>query len=144
MGIVFSDTESSSVDEVEAVDSIFPSDHSSASECEIVTDSESDNPEDWICLKNLLIYSNEVKAKIKKQRGIFSRLKKRRVTKLVAKKCLLARKKPARVSKTIQRHPDIGEVIEHFAHERRVGADSWRRTGLLTFSGNVKRGPKVT
>ena len=44
----------------------------------------------------------------------------------------------------IRASPDIGEVIERFARERRVGADSWRRTGLLTFSGNVKRGPKVT
>ena len=65
LGILFSDTESSSVDEDEAVDSILPSDHSSSRECEIVTDSESDNPEDWVRLTNLPVYSNEVKAKIK-------------------------------------------------------------------------------
>ena len=38
----------------------------------------------------------------------------------------------------------FGQMLEGFARERRVGADSWRRTGLLTFSANVKRGPKIT
>ncbi len=28
--------------------------------------------------------------------------------------------------------------------EKRVEADQWRRTGVLTFSGNLKRGQKVT
>jgi hypothetical protein len=50
---------------------------------------------------------------------------------------LLQRRKPARVSKTVQKYPDIGKAIEDFAWERRIGADSWRGTGLLTFSGNV-------
>ena len=57
---------------------------------------------------------------------------------------MLQRRKPARVSKTVQKYPDIGKAIEDFAIERRIGADSWQRTGLLTFSGNVKRGPKLT
>ncbi len=116
----------------------------SDSESDIVTDSESDNPEDWVAIKDLPLYSEEVKAKIKKQRAIFRRQKKRRISKLVAKKCLLQRRKPARVSKTVQKYPDIGKAIEDFAIERRIGADSWQRTGLLTFSGNVKRGPKLT
>lgn len=116
----------------------------SDSENDIVTDSESDNPEDWVAIKELPLYSEEVKAKIKKQRAIFRRQKKRQVAKLVAKKSLLQRRKPARISKTVHKYPDIGKTIEEFARERRIGADSWRRTGLLTFSGNVKRGPKLT
>lgn len=116
----------------------------SDSENDIVTDSESENPEDWVAIKELPLYSEEVKAKIKKQRAIFRRQKKRQVAKLVAKKYLLQRRKPARISKTVHKYPDIGKTIEEFARERRIGADSWRRTGLLTFSGNVKRGPKLT
>ena len=103
----------------------------SDAENDIVTDSASDDPEDWVAMKDLSLYSEEVKAKIKKQRAIFRCQKKRRVSKLVAKKCLLQRRKPARVSKTVQK------AIQDFARERRIGADSWRGTGLLTFSGNV-------
>lgn len=28
--------------------------------------------------------------------------------------------------------------------DNRVGADAWRRTGVATFDGNLKRGPRVT
>ena len=34
--------------------------------------------------------------------------------------------------------------MEVFVHSRRVGGDAWRRTGVLTFDGNIKTGPKVT
>jgi hypothetical protein len=87
----------------------------SDAENDIVTDSASDDPEDWVAIKDLSLYSEEVKAKIKKQRAIFRCQKKRRVSKLVAKKCLLQRRKPARVSKTVQKYPDIGKAIEDFA-----------------------------
>ena len=51
---------------------------------------------------------------------------------------------PNRVSRTVLKYPNIGKDIDNFARESRIGADSWRRTGDLTFSGNVKRGPKLT
>ena len=57
---------------------------------------------------------------------------------------MLRRKVPPKSSKILKKYPNIGKVIEDYARERRIGADSWRRTGLLTFSGNVKRGPKIT
>ena len=57
---------------------------------------------------------------------------------------MLKRKVPARISKTLKKYPNIGKDIERFARQNRIGADSWRRTGLLTFSGNVKKGPKLT
>lgn len=40
--------------------------------------------------------------------------------------------------------PNIGKDVEEFMKSRKVGADAWRRTGVLTFDGNVKQGPKVT
>ena len=62
-------------------------------EHEIVTDLESDNPKDWVPLRGLPFYSEDVKAKIKKQRDIFRRQKRRRIAKLVCKRSLLERKK---------------------------------------------------
>ena len=66
------------------------------------------------------------------------KFRKRLVAKEVARHCLLKRKVPNRVSRTLLKLPDIARDIESFARENRVGADSWRRTGVSTFSGNVK------
>lgn len=44
----------------------------------------------------------------------------------------------------VQQFPDIGKVIETFVQERNVGADAWRRTGLLTFDENCRLKQKVT
>lgn len=111
---------------------------------EALTESESDNPEDWVELKGTTIHSATMQAKIHKQTAILKKYKKRIIAKEVAHRCLLRRKVPNRVSRTLLKYPDIGKDIEKFARENRIGADSWRRTGILTFSGNVKRGPKVT
>jgi hypothetical protein len=141
LGIVLSEEESEDDGphhEIEADNTLPATD----GESEIVSDSESDNPEDWISLRGKPLYSEEVKLKIKKQHAIFQRLRKRKVAKMLSSKCLLRRKTPPKVSKTVKKYPDIGKVIEDFARERRIGADSW--TGLLTFSGNIKHGPKLT
>ena len=61
------------------------------------------------------MYTDEVKAKIKKHRGIFCGQKKTQIAKLVAKKCLLQRRKYPRVSKTVQKYLDLGKAIEDFA-----------------------------
>ncbi|CAB3997450.1 Hypothetical predicted protein [Paramuricea clavata] len=111
---------------------------------EALTESESDNPEDWVELKGTSIHSATMQAKIHKQTAILKKYKKRLIAKEVTHRCLLKRKVPNRVSRTLLKYPDIGKDIEKFARENRIGADSWRRTGILTFSGNVKRGPKVT
>lgn len=34
--------------------------------------------------------------------------------------------------------PDIGSTIENYVKSAGVGADTWRRTGILTFDGNRK------
>ena len=38
----------------------------------------------------------------------------------------------------------MGKDIEEFVRSRKVGADAWRRAGVLTFDGNSRTGPKVT
>ena len=145
IGVVFSETEEEDDSPDDEINDDIPLPVvASDSDPEIVTDSESDNPEGWVSLKGKPLYTEEVKAKIKKQHAIFYRQKKRRVAKIVSSKCLLQIKTPLRVSKTVKKYPDIGKVIEDFLRERRVGADSWRRTGLLTFSGHTKHGPKLT
>lgn len=44
----------------------------------------------------------------------------------------------------IQECPGIGKTIEAFVEESNVGADHWRRTGVLTFDGNIHLSKKVT
>ena len=40
--------------------------------------------------------------------------------------------------------PQIGKEIEQFVQDRSVGADAWRRTGVLTFDGRKEVKEKVT
>ena len=40
--------------------------------------------------------------------------------------------------------PDIEQEIETFVQDSSVGADAWRRTGILTFDGNTRVKCKVT
>ena len=40
--------------------------------------------------------------------------------------------------------PTIGQEIESFVQEANIGADAWRRTGVLTFDGNTRVKAKVT
>ena len=62
----------------------------------------------------------------------------------MAEKRLLSRKVSKRVSSILRDCPDIGEHIETFVKDCNIGADSWRRTGILTFDGNTKLAHKVT
>ena len=41
-------------------------------------------------------------------------------------------------------YPNIGEEIEKFVQDCNIGADAWRRTGVLTFDGNTRVKSKVT
>ena len=41
------------------------------------------------------------------------------------------------------RSPNIGTVVEEFV-QKGNGVDAWRRTGVLTFDGNIKLSQKVT
>lgn len=68
---------------------------------------------------------------------------KREYSKNIAGQGFLSRKEVSHAN-ILTSYPDIGEVIESFVQECSVGADSWRRTGLLTFDGNVKVNKKCT
>jgi hypothetical protein len=66
------------------------------------TDSESDDPEDWIELKTCSsLQSKAFQEKVKKKKAAFARLKKRMIAKEVTRKALLKRKVPKAVNKTL-------------------------------------------
>lgn len=44
----------------------------------------------------------------------------------------------------LKQYPDVGKEIEEFVQQRNIGADHWRRTGVLTFDGNTRVKEKVT
>ena len=55
------------------------------------------------------------------------------------------RKKISKSTKTIiDEYNDIGDVIEKIVKESDVGADRWQRTGVYTFSGDIKFAKLVT
>ena len=64
--------------------------------------------------------------------------------KLIKQRNFLGRKRTKKAKSILQQFPDIGNEIEHFVEERSVGADAWRRTGMLTFDGNKAVEQKVT
>lgn len=63
------------------------------------------------------------------------KLRRRRV-KRVADARFLLRKVSKKVRGIMKKFPNIGKDIEKFVTEQNVGADYWRRTGVLTFDGN--------
>lgn len=56
----------------------------------------------------------------------------------MAERNFLSRKQSCTVRRILKDCPDIGQVIEAYVQDRNVGADMWRRTGVLTFDGNTK------
>lgn len=56
----------------------------------------------------------------------------------------LSRRTSKRTSTILTKFPDIGHMIEQYVQDNSVGADRWRRTGILTFDGNTRVGQKVT
>ena len=106
---------------------------------EIVSESETEN-----LVGVSEISSEEGKALIKKRRMAIRRKAMRLRTKAIAEQSFLCRKVTNRTSKLLQDCPTIGAEIESFAQDNNVSADAWRRTGVLTFDGNVKLGNKVT
>ena len=78
-----------------------------------------------------------------KLKQIDEKLRKKAKKEIEAQRFL--RKKVSQSTKTmINTYPDIGEVIESFVQESDVGVDSWRRTGVCTFSGDQKKTKRVT
>jgi len=109
---------------------------------EIVTDSDSDNPEEYLGLSDLL---TERGKRLIAKKGATIRWKMERVrVKADAKVRFLSRKVSHRISRVLKDCPDIGKSIEAFVQSRNIGADAWHLTGVLTFDGNTKLPQKVT
>lgn len=83
------------------------------------TDSESNDPEDWVELTTPdRLKSRAFQEKIKKKKAAFVRLKKRMMAKEVTRKALLKRKVPKSVNKTLRKFPNIGKDIEAHRGEK--------------------------
>lgn len=109
---------------------------------DVVTDSGSDDAEDLVN-SSCRVLSEQMKQHISKRRQGISRKKQRDQAKLVAKQRFLSRRVNRKVRGILLECPDIGKEIETFASESNVGADAWRRTGVLTFDGNKNIKEKV-
>ena len=107
---------------------------------EIVTDSESDDPECYTHLKDPLSEAGK-KIVVKQRAAIWSRAQ-RLKAKAIAEERFY--RESTQSSRMVQECPGIGQTIETFVEESNVGADHWRRTGVLTFDGNTRLDKKVT
>ena len=94
----------------------------------VCSDSESDNPDEWIGVPDLRTEAG--KKLIQRERRRIRQKAKRQAAKRIAEECLLKRKIPKRVGRVLRDFPDIGKEIENFVQSKRVGADAWRRTGI--------------
>lgn len=104
--------------------------------------SESDS--DTVDPDSVNVVTADLNEQVKIQRQKIKRKEKRQLARLKAKRRLLKRKVSKRVSQIVNKFPNIGKDIEEFVRSNKVGAHAWRRTGVLTFDGNIKKGPKVT
>lgn len=104
----------------------------------IESDSESDDPEDWVDVDEGL--SEKMKSLVVNEKRKQRKRDRRRFLKIVAERSVLKRKIPKRASRLLKEFPNLGK--EDFVQDNRVGADAWRRTGVATFDGNVKSGPR--
>lgn len=106
----------------------------------IESDSENDDPEDWVDVDEGL--SEKMKSLVVNEKRKQRKRDRRRFLKIVAERSVLKRKVPKRASRLLKEFPNLGK--EDFVQDNQVGADAWRRTGVATFDGNVKSGPRVT
>ena len=96
------------------------------------SESDSDHPDDLM------------KEALKKRIDAIRRKCRRDRAKSLAEKNFLCHKTGRKVKSITSEFPDIGRVVEEYVQERSVGADAWRRTGMLTFDGNKAVKEKVT
>ena len=108
---------------------------------DIVSDSESDG-EDYVGLAT--IACSQARTVIAKKRKALSRTVRRDKSKAIASANFLSRKVSVKVKTVVDKFPGIGSTIESFVRDSNVGADAWRRTGVLTFDGNRRVNKKVT
>ena len=103
----------------------------------IVSDSEVEDPDTY--LPNPGVTVAEQKRALAQSRMVtLRRAARRRRAKLVAEKNFLGRKRGRKTNTILTTFPEIGQEIEKYVEGQSVGADAWRRTGILTFDGNSK------
>ena len=108
----------------------------------IVSETDSDDPSAVHTSKSPL--DPDLKTLIQKRRKAIRKQRQRLTAKKISKQNFLHRKTSKREDTILKKYPDIGEKIEEFVRDQNVGADKWRRTGVLTFDGNMKGKQKVT
>ncbi|XP_072163624.1 uncharacterized protein [Diadema setosum] len=135
----------SSESELQDSDSEMELSHSTTASSErstVHTDSESDDPDDYVGVSS--VSTQKAKDKVRKLSSIIFRRTQRSIAKKIAHSSLLKRRRPKAVSRILRKYPNIGKVMEEYVHANLVGADAWRRTGVYTFDGNLRRGKRVT
>ena len=63
---------------------------------------------------------------------------------MIAEKRFLSWSVSRKTNSILHKFPNIGSKIESYVRSCDIGADKWRRTGVLTFDGNVRVKKKVT
>ena len=107
----------------------------------IVSDAEYDDPECYSGVVDLT--ESKIQDLIKRKTRSVHRRNRYLKHKLIAQQEFFKRRVPKKTS-VLDKFPDIGKAIEDYVQECNVGADAWRRTGVLTFDGNTEVKSKVT
>ncbi|CAB3987212.1 Hypothetical predicted protein [Paramuricea clavata] len=109
----------------------------------IVSESDDqDNPEEWLQVNDPL--GGKERELISKKIKSVKRHTRRQIARRIAEERLLRRRRSKRVGSVLTKYPTIVKDIGTFVHSSGVGAEAWRRTGVLTFDGNRKVKCKVT
>ena len=101
----------------------------------IVTDSERDDPDQYIGLNET---SEKPKAIITTKRKTIKQRSQYLISKAIASQNFLKKKQSCRINTIVKDYSTIGKIFEDFVQSCNVGADAWRRTGVLTFDENVR------
>ena len=112
---------------------------------DINSDLESDDPEEYAAIYFTGNLNDPVlRGLVQRKRNILKRTAKRLFHREIAERAILRRRVPPRASKLLKKYSNLGKDIDQFVRDNRVGADAWRQTGVATFDGNLKRGPRAT
>ena len=109
---------------------------------DIVSESESDDASEICTVKTPL--DDSMKKLVQKKRKSIKLKASRLKAKRIAEQNFLQRKVNRKVKGIVKEFPDVGSTIEEFVKQNNVGADQWRRTGILTFDGNIRNAKRVT
>ena len=104
------------------------------------TESEDDGEEDVGEISNDSLSEEEIKEKVRSIKELWRNKYKKKMTALQ-----IMRRKMSKYTKTfLDRHPEVGTVMEEYAKSCDVGADRWRRTGMITLTGDTNDSKRLT